>query len=53
VEASPCIRQLDVARRVDGDVASICQWGADAGKVESGFGAAFESLQRSLGDTVR
>lgn len=53
VEAYPSIRQLEVARRVDGSVASICQWGTTPGQVQTGFGAAFESLQRALGDSVR
>ncbi len=53
VPAYPTLRQFAVAKDSGGDIASLCEYGQVPGRVDTGYGASFELLQKSLSSTLR
>ncbi|MCA9644238.1 MAG: hypothetical protein KC492_26270, partial [Myxococcales bacterium] len=47
VPAYPTIRQFAVAKDSGGEIASLCQYGATPGRLDTGFGASYELLQQA------
>ncbi|MGE0323432.1 MAG: hypothetical protein AB7K71_38075 [Polyangiaceae bacterium] len=51
--AYPTLRQFAVAKDSGGEIASLCEYGATPGRVDTGFGASFELLQHALKPSLR